>query len=717
MSALDYVVLVGYFVAMAAIGLWAMRRVHGQEDFFMGSRGFGKILQTFASFGAGTGSADPVATARTTFTSGMSGMWSIMTWLFVTPFYWIAGVWYRRMRHITLGDWFVERYESQPLGAAYALFGLFYLMSYTAWLFTGLAVFASPLLGDSLENIEALDHLSQGAAIEYGLVSIIAVVVMVYGLSGGLTAAYWTDLLQGVFIILLSVILIPVGLWQLVVRFGDPNTQGVQDGFRIMHERLPETMFGVVGTTTASEFPPLMIAVVTLMLLTGAVVMPHFIATGGGSAKTETDARAGIVIGNLLKRFCTVGWALTALIILALLADSTELREDPGYAWGVATRDLLPGGLRGLMLACLLAALMGSTDTYMIICAALIVRNLYVPLRPNASERECLFAGRVAGVVMIVGAVLISWSVMDVFAQLQMIWEIPLIFAAPFWVGMYWRGATRTATWLTVAFTTLVFFIIPPLAPQIMPQLRTADYLSSTTDIVETTTVRDAASSDVAQRQAEIEVWESQRDDERGRRPEPLVVGQEFEDVARRGGKPIFWSKDVEAQQAGIEPVAVGEAEEIDAQTTRQVLRYPDDAVLEGQGSLNLMYVVYPMLGVDLQSKTQTTLKALEFPPKIVTPFVLMILISLVTRSAKKETLDRYYAKMRTPVDPSPDRDRALLEHAFARPEHTIRKKLLPGTSLEFQRPTVLDVVGFLLTVAACFGIVFFAAWVAGIGG
>ena len=105
---LDYVVLVAYFTGMAGIGVWAIRRVKRQEDYFLGGRTFGKLLQTFAAFGAGTGSSDPVNTARTTFTGGLSGMWSIMSWLFVTPFYWITGVWYRRMRHLTLGDWFVE---------------------------------------------------------------------------------------------------------------------------------------------------------------------------------------------------------------------------------------------------------------------------------------------------------------------------------------------------------------------------------------------------------------------------------------------------------------------------------------------------------------------------------------------------------------------------------------------------------------------------------
>ena len=95
---IDYFVLFLYFAGMAGIGFWLLRGQKKQEDFFMGGRSFGKLMQTFAAFGAGTGSADPVNTARTTFTNGMSGMWSVMYWLFVTPVYWISAVWYRRMR-------------------------------------------------------------------------------------------------------------------------------------------------------------------------------------------------------------------------------------------------------------------------------------------------------------------------------------------------------------------------------------------------------------------------------------------------------------------------------------------------------------------------------------------------------------------------------------------------------------------------------------------
>ena len=151
---------------MAGVGFWLMRGQKKQEDFFMAGRSFGKLMQTFAAFGAGTGSADPVNTARGTFLNGMSGMWSVMYWLFVTPVYWISAVWYRRMRSLTLGDWFVERYESKAIGVAYALFGCFFYMTYGAMMFTAIGKVAAPLLGETLF----------GMPLQYTLLPFVAVV-------------------------------------------------------------------------------------------------------------------------------------------------------------------------------------------------------------------------------------------------------------------------------------------------------------------------------------------------------------------------------------------------------------------------------------------------------------------------------------------------------------------------------------------------------------
>lgn len=575
MTVLDYVVVGVYFALMMGLGLSVSNRIHSSDDYFLGGRGFGKLLQTFAAFGAGTGSGDPVNAARTVFTGGVSGMWSVMYWLFMTPFYWITAVWYRRMRHVTLGDWFVERYESRHLGAAYAAFGVIYFIVYASMLLSAIGKVAAPLIG-----MTAVEIGGASVPIEYLLVPAIGVVVMTYGLAGGLHAAYLTDLAQGIGIILLSVLLVPFGLMEIVRVLGGPEGQhSLLDGFTLMHRQLDPSDFDLFGGE-GSRFTASYLAVVVLLNLVGVVIQPHFIATGGGSAKNEYDARVGLVVGNLLKRLCTIGWVLVGLIALSLYGNDPLLVDDPDKTWGVASARLLGPGLTGLMLACLLSALMSSVDAYMITGSALIVRNLYTTfIDPEASDKRCLRVAKLTGAAIVIGAIVVSLSTMDVFAQLQLTWAIPVLFAAPFWMGMYWRGATTAGVWATIVFGAVVFFLLPALGQDLS------------------------------------------------------LIGS---------------------------------------------------------------------MGVDLSAWTSNARDTLQLAERVVAPFVVMLVVSLVTPKNNEANLDRYYTKMRTPVDADPQADKARLEAAMAGECDDVIKPLLPNTSLEFNRPTRADAVGFLVMSATC---------------
>ena len=715
MSFLDYVVLAAYFLLMIWIGRIAMKRVKAQEDYFMGGRQFGKWLQAFAAFGAGTGSSDPVNTARTSFTSGMSGIWSTMSWLFVTPFYWITGVWYRRMRHMTLGDWFAERYESKAMGAAYTVFGIIFYIVYGSMFFSAIGKVAAPLLGD------VVVIGGQTWKLEFFLVPIIALIVIVYGVLGGLTAAYWTDMIQGIFIIILSVMLVPFGLDALIERFGNPETDGLMTGFKIMHEQLPAGMFQLVGSANASEFPLYRIIAVTLISLVGVVIQPHFIATGGGSAKTELNARVGLVAGNLAKRFCTIGWAITALIVLALYADNAEVMQDPGKAWGIASRELLLPGLRGLMLACLLAALMSSADTYMLVSSALIVRNIYIPfVNKNASESSCLMIGRITGMIVIVGATIMSLMVQDVFVLLQLTWIVPIVFAAPFWIGMYWRRASTGSAWFTIGFTALFFFIIPWLIPMLAPGLKTSDRFAQVTHIVTTRVERPAAPSDIRRRSMEIEEYDksllllSSDADlllHQGDRPDPIREGQIISDTIVSGGKPIYWTGSVKPLE-GSKRVEIEKREEEGA--TVLVENY--EGSIEASGSFRLDFLIYDLLGVGLKNRNDSMLATMELPTKIVLPFLVMIASSFFTTRNSKQALDRYYSKMKTPVLPDPHADEEALENSLKDKASHEARKWFPGSDLEIEKPKLLDICGFLGTFAICFLIIGLAIWIARIG-
>lgn len=703
MVTLDYAVLIVYFLVLIVIGIITSLQIKKQEDYFLGGRSFGKLFQTFAAFGAGTGSSDPVNTARTTFTGGMSGMWSVMYWLFVTPFYWIAGVWYRRMRHLTLGDWFVERYESPRLGAAYAIFGLLFFMVYGSMFFSAIGKVAAALIGYSDVVLFGMQM-----PLENALVPIIGLIVLIYGIAGGLEAAYYTDLIQGICIILLSILLVPLGLQALVDKFG-PDGGSWLLGFRIMHEQIPKEYFSLVGSTSSSEFPLHRIVAVVIINLIGIVVQPHFIATGGGSAKNENSARIGLVTGNFLKRFCTIGWVLTALVALALFADHPELVEDPDKTWGIASRELLGPGLRGLMLACLLAALMSSVDAYMVVGSALVVRNIYVPFfNQNASEKTCLLLGRLSGALVVGGAVIVSLNMMNLLKQLELTWVFNVLFAAPFWVGMYWRKATTTAAWVTVAYCALLFFVVPFVAPTIYPALRTSPAFQATNQIVKTISVRAAAPSDVALRQSQIDTWDSTQ----GPAPAPLAVGDELVMEEISGGKSVFWSQGIFPEN-GARPVPVGEPTPVGENVSQVVLQYPEGTIFRGEGNFRLEFLLYQLLGMDFTGYTNATLSTLELPPVIIGPFLVMILVSLFTRKNSQEALDRYYAKMKTPVIQDPVKDAEVIANCLNDREALEARKLFPGTSLEFQKPTKADFWGVIICFGICFAIIGLA-WVMG---
>lgn len=730
MQLIDYIVLVSYFAVMVLIGLWAMRRVNDQEDYFMGGRGFGKLMQTFAAFGAGTGAHEPVQVGRTVWTSGLSGVWSALMWLFVTPIYWITAVWYRRMRHLTLGDWFVERYESRALGGAYTLFAIVFYMFYLSTMFSAIAKFAVPLLGFETGLF--------GYDLSYTIIPLIAGVVMIYGVLGGLTAAYWTDLIQGIFILILSVLLIPYGLWLLCSKFADEGSSTMMEGFSIMHGRISEDYFSLFAGPSSGEFPLQYIISLSLLGMVGIVVQPHFIATGGGSAKSENEARIGLVVGNFLKRLCTVGWAITALIALALLSGSTEIASDPDKVWGVAAREILGPmnlGLVGLMLACLLAAMMSSADTYMIVTSALVVRNVYAAyINPKADEKKYVLVGRVTGLLIIVGAVVVSLVYSDVFGQFKMAMELPILFAAPFWIGMYWRRSNGTAVWGTIFASLLLFFVLPVVLPVLQKDLRVNPRFSAVTDRVTKTFIRQATESDVSRYQAWIrasekihEKYDGTDEDSQhlkselkklGNSPPEAILGEPIEVSVTSGGVPVFWRGGAQAvdetgKEVGSIRFILDSESEVDG-VRIMIERAAGD--VKGLGAFNLDFLIYSFLGMDLSKTSKATLETLRLPARLLLPFIILILFSYLTRRQDEKVLDLYYAKMNTPVDADPSIDRLKLEEAYVNPKFASNRKIFPDSDLEFTRPTKMDLFGFIISCFVCVAVIGLLTWLASVG-
>ncbi len=482
---LDIIAIVIYFLIVIGIGILAKRRVRSEEDYFMGGRRFGKLVSVFLAFGSGTSSDTAISASRETYRAGMSGIWIQLLWLFITPFYWIIAPWYRRLRVITGGDYFQDRFNSKVLTGLYVGFSFLFLMFNIAVALTAIGktveiVTVKPESALSRIEQKNVDQYSEYSELKSGeselsgdaqkrylelklkaekkeirpyysflstaqVLPVIALIIIIYGVLGGLFAAAWTDTLQGILILVLSLLLLPNGLYQV-------------GWFSGLHASVPDNMFHIIQSTATSEYTWYYILVLITMNLVGAIAQPHFFATAGGSAKNEITARIGMVFGNFLKRFTTIMWGLTGIMAFALFG---KVVSDPDMIWGYATRMLLGPGFVGVMIACLLAAVMSSADAFMICGSALFTRNFYQYLLPDKSDQHYVLVGRVVSVGMITGAILLSFSFNNILSLIKYIWQLPVIFGPIFWLSLFWRRLSKTAALSAVTYSWIMIVLLP----------------------------------------------------------------------------------------------------------------------------------------------------------------------------------------------------------------------------------------------------------------
>jgi hypothetical protein len=180
----------------------------------------------------------------------------------------------------------------------------------------------------------------------------------------------------------------------------------------------------------------------------------------GGSARDEFSARFGAVTGTYAKRFMIIMWSFCGLIAFALYSGADAL-SDPDLAWGAMSRQLLGPGLLGLMLAGLLAGNMSSVAAQTMSASALIVRNLWRPLRPGMTDADMVSAGRWTIVAILVLGVLAALSAENIFTFFQLVLTINVPFGAAVLLVFFWRRLTAPAVWFAVIVTTLVNLVGP----------------------------------------------------------------------------------------------------------------------------------------------------------------------------------------------------------------------------------------------------------------
>ena len=722
LSGADVLTILAYFAAMLYIGFWSMKHVHDREGFFLGNRRFGKLIQTFAAFGQATSVGTVVGITNPVVRNGASGIWTnIAGGLFNMPIFWMTSVWYRRMRLLTLADYFEERYGSKAMAGFFSVIqALFFMMTAAMGLVamskTVAAISAKPVAeltvqeksqydtAVELQALEQKDYKTLSAAEqerikeirklnprkefsyvdENVLIAVTALVVLLYTVAGGLEAAFITDLIQGCFIIILTFILIPFAMVQINQENG---TTGVLGVFQAMHAKLPESFFELWGSPKLVDFTWYWIAAFSLLVALNVAVQANQL-TSTGSAKDEYTARYGFVTGIFMKRYATIIMGFVAMMCLVLYGDSIR---DPDYVWGRATRDLLGPvglGLVGLMIACLMAALMSMASMLMLTTAAILTNSVYRPLVPGKSEQHYVWVGRALSVFYLLVGVLIAAKFTSIFDLLVFQGTFNCILAASFWLGILWRRTNRAGAWASMIITFIITLVLPFGLP-LVPDLRASEYLLKTTNPEPVTHIYTAREMDVTERQAQTAKWDdlNSRGLGKGERSRPLAIGEKFEKTYPLPQRGVFWSEGVTVK----------------------------DGVLQGKGALYVELVALDYLGWDLSKNPSALNVTLTFLLRIFLPAIVIILISLITRPEDQRRLDLFYGRMKTPVRGSREDDARQVALTLADPHRFDHTKLFPRSNWEFLKWDRQDwggVAGTLVGVAGCVMLLWLIVWV-----
>jgi Na+/proline symporter len=124
-SFIDLSVILIYVALIIWLGWRAKKQVTTAGDYFMGNRRGSKLMMIANAIGAGTHTNQAILVAGATYQIGLAGVWYQWFFIFATPFFWIVAPIYRRLRYVTLGDFFEERYGS-GVASAYTFMGILF---------------------------------------------------------------------------------------------------------------------------------------------------------------------------------------------------------------------------------------------------------------------------------------------------------------------------------------------------------------------------------------------------------------------------------------------------------------------------------------------------------------------------------------------------------------------------------------------------------------
>jgi len=453
LSSLDYTVVLMYLAGTIALGLQIGRRIKTGKDFFLGGRRLPWWAIGMSLVATDIGGTDIIGVGGAAYTHGMAVAnfeWigcvpAMIVGAFVfIPFFYRTGVY-------TVPEFLERRYNAKVRTVVAVCWLVFMACN------LGIMLLASAKMMASLFGWPELWCILFTA----GLVGL-------YTCSGGLEAVVYTDVIQGVVMIVGCLLILIIGLYRVGgftgladrleqveqeraasasesgVSSAGENTESAQE----LSQSHRTDLILPVDTSTPYPWPGIYFGL-ALILSPAYWIGNQAIVQRSLGARSEFEAKASYVWGAVLKNLIPVIVAIPGLIAMALLPDL----RDGDTAIPRLVGEILPSGVRGIFVAAFLAALMSSVDSYLNSAATIVSHDIYKRfVVREVTEKGLLFVGRITTVILVVWAIVFalilkqmdqSSGIYAIFQTLMAFFQGPAF--AILLIGIFWRRATGNA--------------------------------------------------------------------------------------------------------------------------------------------------------------------------------------------------------------------------------------------------------------------------------
>ncbi|MHC4559881.1 MAG: sodium:solute symporter family transporter [Planctomycetota bacterium] len=478
MSSADYAIILLYFTVVIGLGFWYQKRASKSLGaYFLGGKSIHWLALAMSGSVSNFDITGTMWIISILFVLGMKSMWHHWMWGFLMGAFFLScmGKWVRRSNVMTAAEWMKTRFGSDSGGklarTAYALMAVLTLACFVGYAYQGIGKFASVYI--PLESLAQYTSVSwiQTLLTEYKpdvLAVMIIGVTTLYVILGGLYSVVVTDVIQTIILTVSSIFIAYIAWSKLTPEL---LSKLPQDWTSLsVPWRIKE--FAAVNSAHSELFGAFVIVWVVKGLLLNA----------GGPAQmydfqrflAARDARDAAKVGAAWSVFLIVRWAMAIGIALLGLTVITNI-TDSEQVMPVVLQEFLPTGIRGIVIAGLLAAFMSTFSSTVNSGASFIVRDIWQPyFSPQAGDRKSVrFSYWATLLLVLIGVVIGSQvnSIAQIWNWMMMVlgagMAIPNVLRWYWWRINGWGYSVGTFVGIILSLTILfipdtpVYYVFP----------------------------------------------------------------------------------------------------------------------------------------------------------------------------------------------------------------------------------------------------------------